>query len=80
MNSATLITRNNQLREELTSENKKYYEDLMVYIRSKSTFKRESDIEQILFDILTDIIDAQSNGQSARNYFGHDPKRPQMPF
>ncbi|EHO50180.1 DUF1129 family protein [Lentilactobacillus kisonensis] len=74
MNSATLITRNNQLREELTSENKKYYEDLMVYIRSKSTFKRESDIEQILFDILTDIIDAQSNGQSARNYFGHDPK------
>lgn len=41
MNSDKLINENNQLRENLNSENKRYYEDLLVYIRSKSTFNRE---------------------------------------
>ena len=60
MNSDKLINENNQLRENLNSENKRYYEDLLVYIRSKSTFNREKDVEQLLLDMLHDLIDAQS--------------------
>lgn len=74
MNSDKLINENNQLRENLNSENKRYYEDLLVYIRSKSMFNREKDVEQLLLDMLHDLIDAQNNGQSAEFYFGRDPK------
>lgn len=74
MNNDNLINRNNQLREKLNSENKQYYEDLLTYIRGKSTFNREKDVEQILLDMLHDLIDAQSNGQSAESYFGKEPQ------
>lgn len=74
MNNDNLINRNNQLREKLNSENKRYYEDLLTYIRGKSTFNREKDVEQILLDMLHDLIDAQSNGQSAESYFGREPQ------
>lgn len=74
MNNDNLINRNNQLREKLNSENKRYYEDLLTYIRCKSIFNREKDVEQILLDMLHDLIDAQSNGQSAESYFGRDPQ------
>ncbi|MDC2805194.1 hypothetical protein [Leuconostoc suionicum] len=74
MNNDNLINRNNQLREKLNSENKQYYEDLLTYIRGKSTFNREKDVEQILLDMLHDLIDAQSNEQSAESYFGKEPQ------
>ncbi|WP_273706299.1 hypothetical protein [Leuconostoc mesenteroides] len=74
MNNDNLINRNNQLREKLNSENKQYYEDLLTYIRGKSSFNREKDVEQILLDMLHDLIDAQSNGQSAESYFGKEPQ------
>ncbi|GMA68934.1 hypothetical protein GCM10025879_01800 [Leuconostoc litchii] len=74
MNNDNLINKNNQLREKLNLENKRYYEDLLIYIRGKSTFNRENDVEQILLDMLHDLIDAQNNGQSAESYFGRDPQ------
>ena len=61
MNSDKLINENNQLRENLNSENKRYYEDLLVYIRSKSTFNREKDVEQLLLDMLHDITSYLKN-------------------
>lgn len=75
MKAVSLIKRNNDLRKELTLENKKYYEELMVYIRANSTFKSELDVEQILLDILNDILEAQFNNQTAQSYFGKDPKQ-----
>lgn len=75
MKAVSLIKRNNNLRKELTLENKKYYEELMVYIRANSTFKSELDVEQILLDILNDILEAQFNNQTAQSYFGKDPKQ-----
>ncbi|MGO0154343.1 hypothetical protein ACTL31_01960 [Leuconostoc mesenteroides] len=74
MNNDNLINRNNQLRKQLNSENKQYYEDLLIYIRGKSIFNREKDVEQILLDMLHDLIDAQSNGQTAESYFGRNPQ------
>lgn len=74
MNSDNLIKANNLLRKKLTSENQKYYEDLLTYIRGKSTFNREKDVEQLLLEILHDLIDAQNNGQNAEDYFGNNPQ------
>lgn len=74
MNNDNLIKTNNQLRKKLTFKNQKYYEDLLTYIRGKSTFNREKDVEQLLLDILHDLIDAQNNGQSAEDYFGKNPQ------
>ena len=58
----------------MTSENQKYYEDLLTYIRGKSTFNREKDVEQLLLEILHDLIDAQNNGQNVEDYFGKNPQ------
>lgn len=74
MNSDNLIKANNLLRKKLTSENQKYHEDLLTYIRGKSTFNREKDVEQLLLEILHDLIDAQNNGQNAEDYFGKNPQ------
>lgn len=74
MNSDNLIKANNLLRKKLTSENQKYYEDLLTYIRGKSIFNREKDVEQLLLEILHDLIDAQNNGQNAEDYFGKNPQ------
>ncbi|MFT8907316.1 MAG: hypothetical protein ABF908_00655 [Lentilactobacillus diolivorans] len=74
MKTDNLIETNNQLRKKLNPENRKYYEDLLRYIRGKSTFSRENVVEQLLLDILHDLIDAQDNGQSAEDYFGKNPQ------
>ncbi|MCT3395923.1 hypothetical protein [Lentilactobacillus hilgardii] len=74
MKTDSLIEANNQLRKKLDPENRKYYEDLLRYIRGKSIVNRETDVEQLLLDILHDLIDAQTNGQSAKAYFGKDPQ------
>ncbi|HCM89544.1 MULTISPECIES: DUF1129 family protein [Vagococcus] len=69
-----LIEENNVLREKLTSENKEYYEKILIYIRTKSLFRAELDIELILIELLNDILEAQSNGESAEKYFGENPQ------
>lgn len=74
MKADSLIEENGQLRKQLTPENKQYYEELMTYIRANSTFKSDLDVEQILLDILNDILEAQSNNQTAQSYFGKNPK------
>lgn len=70
-----LIAQNNELREKLTTENKKYYESLLVYIRAKAVFQKEEDVETTLLEILNDLIDAQNNGQDAESYFGKNPEQ-----
>lgn len=70
-----LIEKNNKLREKLTTENKKYYESLLFYIRAKAVFQKEEAVETTLLEILNDLIDAQNNGQDAESYFGKDPEK-----
>ncbi|MCH4171170.1 MAG: hypothetical protein LKF36_08095 [Lactobacillus sp.] len=61
------------LRQQLTPENRSYYEDIIVYVRGRSFFKNDQVVEQSLLEILQDLIDAQNHGQSAADYFGHEP-------
>lgn len=73
MNAKELVEQNNQLRKQLNPENKKYYEEILVYIRVNMN-KKEKQTEEILLDILQDILDAQKNGTSAHVFFGKNPK------
>ncbi|MGX4601708.1 hypothetical protein [Faecalimicrobium sp. JNUCC 81] len=69
-----LIELNNTYRERLNEDNKVFYDDILVYIRSKSLFKDEKQLEESLLEILTDIIEAQNQEIKAKDYFGKDPK------
>ena len=56
MNTANLLKHNNKLRLQLNEENKKFYEELLVACRMKSTAKNESALEIQLLEILQDLI------------------------
>ncbi|TMS99893.1 hypothetical protein FD687_06770 [Apilactobacillus kunkeei] len=75
MKAEQLIEQNNELREKLNPKNKKYYENLLLYIRAKAVFQKEDDVETTLLEILNDLIEAQNNGQDAEDYFGKDPEQ-----
>lgn len=69
-----LIKKNNELRENLSAENKEYYENLLLYIRTSGLFYDEYEVETLLIQILQDIISAQESGTSAIDFFGKSPQ------
>ncbi len=69
-----LVKQNNKYREQLTQENKVYYEDILLYMRTFGFFYEELETEQHLMTILQDILEAQKHGESAEKYFGKHPK------
>lgn len=73
-NTERLIEQNNQLREQLTKENETYYSDLLVYTRIRGFFLDEKKLEEQLLEILQDILDAQKEGLTAADYYGHQPQ------
>lgn len=70
-----MVQQNNELREQLNPENKEYYEEMLTYMRLKNWFKDEKEIESKLLEILQDMISAQKDGISAKDYFGQEPKK-----
>ncbi|WP_187444869.1 DUF1129 family protein [Rossellomorea vietnamensis] len=73
MTAKELIEINNERREKLNKENKKYYEDMLLYIRMSDV--AEQDGEELLLEILEHLLEAQENGQSAEEVFGDQPKK-----
>ncbi|WP_075313815.1 DUF1129 domain-containing protein [Bacillus wiedmannii] len=69
-----LVEQNNKLREQLFPENKIYYEDVLLYMRTFGFFYEELETEQHLMVILQDILEAQKHGESAEEYLGKNPK------
>ena len=69
-----LIEQNNKYREQLSPENKVYYEDILLYMRTFGIFHEELETERHLMTILLDILEAQKHGESAEEYFGKNPK------
>lgn len=74
MAASELIQQNCLLQKKLNTENESYYGDLILYLRGKSIFKNDQVLEEKALEILQDIIDAQHMGQSAKDYFGQNPK------
>ncbi|WP_342527789.1 DUF1129 family protein [Chryseomicrobium sp. FSL W7-1435] len=73
MTAQELIKQNNEKRELLHVPNKVYYEQLMVYIRTKLLLS-EQKTEEILMDMLDHLLEAQEDGKSAKDVFGENPK------
>ncbi|WZK66595.1 hypothetical protein V3472_05980 [Lacticaseibacillus rhamnosus] len=69
-----MVAENNELREQLTKENREYYENLLAYLRGKSLLRDDYQVEQNLLTILQDLIDAQADGVDAAAYFGKNPE------
>lgn len=65
-----LIKENNHKRELLTTENKKIYEELLLYIRTDLRVD-EHVAEELLMDLLDHLIEAQANGRDAQDLFGN---------
>ena len=68
-----LIADNNSKREQLNEDNQKYYEQLIVYIRSQFLVN-ERQTEEVLTEMLDHLLLAQHKGQSAKDVFGRTPK------
>ena len=75
MKTNKIIERNAEFQEYLTKENKKYYGNLLVYIRVMSLIRDEKKSEEMLLEILEDILEGQEHGQSAEYYLGKNPKQ-----
>jgi uncharacterized membrane-anchored protein len=73
MKAKQLIEENNRKREQLTPENEKYYNDMLIYIRLQLTLS-EQQSEEVLMEMLDHLLDGQNEGKSARDIFGNDPK------
>ncbi|MCU4715788.1 hypothetical protein OCE25_26290 [Bacillus cereus] len=68
------MEQNNKIGEQLSPENKIYYEDILLYMRTFGFFYEELETEQHLMVILQDILEAQKHGESAEEYLGENPK------
>ena len=71
MNTKQMIRENNRLQEQMTPSNLKYYEDMVVYIRTSPV--NEARGEELLLEMAQHLLDAQRNGKSAEEVFGSDP-------
>lgn len=68
-----LIKQNNERRKLLTEDNEKYYENVLVYIRS-NFFRDERATEEVLLEMLDHLVEAQYEGKTAEEAFGKSPK------
>jgi len=68
-----LVKLNNEKRKKLNDENLKYYEDVLLYIRT-SLGKKEIETEETLAELLDHLLDAQENGKTAEEVFGQEPQ------
>lgn len=68
-----LIQENNDKRKSLTEENEKYYNQLLIYIRSHFLLS-ERQSEEVLLEMLEHLLLAQKEGKKAIEVFGPNPK------
>lgn len=73
MRAKELIQENNRKRELLNKENEKYYDGLLIYIRT-SFNKSEQETEEILLEVLDHLLEAQDEGRTAKEVFGDNPQ------
>lgn len=72
MKTNELIELNNKKREQLTEENEKYYERILIHIRTHLSVS-EHHGEELLIEILDHLLEAQENGKRAEDVFGDNP-------
>lgn len=68
-----LIQENNDKRKLLNEENERYYNQLLIYIRSHFLLS-ERQSEEVLLELLEHLLLAQKEGKKATEVFGSNPK------
>lgn len=74
MNVQQLIQENNDKRKQLTEENEKYYDQLLVFLRCHLLLS-EKQTEEILIELLDHLLLAQNEGKTAKEVFGPNPDK-----
>lgn len=69
-----MVELNNQKRKLLTKEKRKYYENMLVYIRLSYRIS-DLETEETLSELLDHLLDAQGEGKTAEEVFGKNPKK-----
>ncbi|WP_440896713.1 hypothetical protein ACS127_01490 [Amphibacillus sp. Q70] len=64
----------NKIEQQFNEENKEYFEELRSYFLFSSLLYDETSMNEQIFSIAQDLLEAQENGESALNFFGHQPK------
>lgn len=64
----------NLIEEKLTDSNKKYFDDLRTYLITAGLFFDEEEINQQVYELGSDLLEAQQNDERAEDYFGMDAK------
>lgn len=65
-----IIAENNLQQKKLSAENQTYYENLLLFMRGHSVLKNDIVLETSLLEILNDLVQAQTDGISASDYYG----------
>lgn len=73
-NKTTTALIDHAILKTLNKENKKFADNLIAYMLSKSFFKDENTIVLKINELLNDIAQAESEGALAVDLFGGDPK------
>jgi len=63
-----------ELRKQLNVENRAFYEEFESYLLRKNFLTEDDSVASMLADLLQDLILAQQEGLSAREYFGVNPQ------
>ncbi|WP_414055895.1 DUF1129 family protein [Macrococcus equi] len=74
MKTEDIIEQNNLKRKELTPENLKVYEEVLMYIRCDLSLS-ESVTEVTLMDLLDHLLEAQMHDVTTEEFFGNDPEQ-----
>lgn len=64
----------NERRKILTKENNDYYDQLILYMRTKS-LRSEQVVEETLLELLEHLIAGQEDGKSTEQIFGKNPRQ-----
>lgn len=68
-----MIKENNRLREQMTPENKEYFEDIVVYFRTCNVDQDQG--EKLLIELAHQLLDGQEKGITAQQLFGPDAEQ-----
>lgn len=64
----------NRMNKDLAPDNRDYFKKLREYMGMASLIKDEISINQQLYQMHLDFMNAQEDGMSAEEFFGNDPK------
>ncbi len=64
----------NKIVEQFLPANQRYFDNLRTYLITAGLFYDEEEINEQVYEMANDLLEAQKNGESAEDFFGKDAK------